>query len=239
MNEYIPIQKTRRNVYSTIYNILVKYKDKYKGKTLENSKKDECKGKTLKNSIDIDNECKGKTLKNSIDNECKGKDNINVELQKIALNIERGIFNMTLEEAKNKVWDDYFKSLYINKAVNIYTNLNPESYLKNKSYIYKVLDREWNEFQLPRLTAQERFSELYPYCEKCEIIHYNKLKCEGKVVKVSIDDIPDGQFKCFICTKNKRPNYKTSYYELQLRSADEPATVFVTCLVCDKRWRIG
>lgn len=197
MNEYIPIQKNRQKVYSTIYNILLKYK---------NAEKKE-----------------------------HGMDN---ELQKMALNIERGIFNITLEESTNNVWDDNFKSIYINKAVNIYANLNPESYIKNKNYIYKVLNREWNEFQLPRLTAQERFSELYPYCEKCEIIHYDKLQCEEKVKKVDIEDIPDGQFKCYVCTKNKRPNYKTTYYELQLRSADEPATVFITCLVCDKRWRI-
>ena len=37
------------------------------------------------------------------------------------------------------------------------------------------------------------------------------------------------------CSKCK--GQKTSSYSLQTRSADEPMTVFVTCLTCGKRWR--
>ena len=39
-------------------------------------------------------------------------------------------------------------------------------------------------------------------------------------------------FKCKKC-KSKR----CTYYELQTRSADEPATIFVTCLDCGKNWK--
>lgn len=41
-----------------------------------------------------------------------------------------------------------------------------------------------------------------------------------------------GLFKC-----NKCKNFKTTYYELQTRSADEPMTVFVTCHVCRITWK--
>jgi DNA-directed RNA polymerase subunit M/transcription elongation factor TFIIS len=41
-----------------------------------------------------------------------------------------------------------------------------------------------------------------------------------------------GLFKC-----NKCKGYKTTYYELQTRSADEPMTVFVTCHVCKLTWK--
>lgn len=41
-----------------------------------------------------------------------------------------------------------------------------------------------------------------------------------------------GIFKC-----NKCRGYKTTYYELQTRSADEPMTVFVTCHVCKITWK--
>lgn len=41
-----------------------------------------------------------------------------------------------------------------------------------------------------------------------------------------------GLFKC-----NKCRGYKTTYYELQTRSADEPMTVFVTCHVCRLTWK--
>ncbi len=39
-------------------------------------------------------------------------------------------------------------------------------------------------------------------------------------------------FKCGKCKQRK-----CSYYQMQTRSADEPMTTFVTCLVCDNRWK--
>jgi hypothetical protein len=41
-----------------------------------------------------------------------------------------------------------------------------------------------------------------------------------------------GMFQCSKC-KSK----KTTYYQMQTRSADEPATSFVTCMNCSKRWK--
>lgn len=41
-----------------------------------------------------------------------------------------------------------------------------------------------------------------------------------------------GLFKCAKCRE-----YKTTYYEMQTRSADEPMTVFVTCHICDITWK--
>ena len=41
-----------------------------------------------------------------------------------------------------------------------------------------------------------------------------------------------GLFKCSRCR-----GYKTTYYELQTRSADEPMTVFITCHVCKLTWK--
>ena len=39
----------------------------------------------------------------------------------------------------------------------------------------------------------------------------------------------------FTCKKCK--SKKCTYYEVQTRSADEPATIFVTCLDCGKHWK--
>jgi len=44
--------------------------------------------------------------------------------------------------------------------------------------------------------------------------------------------VPDGAYTCGKC-KSK----KTSFYMVQTRSADEPSTVFVQCLMCRTRWR--
>jgi DNA-directed RNA polymerase subunit M/transcription elongation factor TFIIS len=155
-------------------------------------------------------------------------------LKKMAINIERGIFNNTLEESKEKSWNEYFKTLYINKAVNLYMNLNPKSYIKNVNYIKNVLDKKWNEFELPKLSAEDRFNELYPYCEKCEYVHYIKLECDVKVKPIKPEDLPDGQFRC---RQGRCRSWKTVHYEVQLRSADEPCSVFVTCQICKSRYR--
>ncbi|KAL7409274.1 transcription elongation factor [Mrakia frigida] len=42
------------------------------------------------------------------------------------------------------------------------------------------------------------------------------------------------QFKCGKCGQRK-----TTYYQMQTRSADEPMTTFVTCLNCNNRWKFS
>ncbi|KAJ2719488.1 transcription elongation factor TFIIS [Coemansia sp. Benny D115] len=42
------------------------------------------------------------------------------------------------------------------------------------------------------------------------------------------------QFKCGRCKKRK-----CTYFQMQTRSADEPMTTFVTCLVCDNKWKFS
>ena len=42
------------------------------------------------------------------------------------------------------------------------------------------------------------------------------------------------QFKCGKCKQRK-----TKYFQLQTRSADEPMTTFVTCVVCGNRWKVN
>jgi len=42
----------------------------------------------------------------------------------------------------------------------------------------------------------------------------------------------EGQFKCGKCKSTK-----TTYYQMQTRSADEPMTTYVTCKGCGNRWK--
>lgn len=49
------------------------------------------------------------------------------------------------------------------------------------------------------------------------------------------DDDEDGTVQCPRC-KNKK---KMIIISRQLRSADEPASLFITCSKCSKQWRIG
>ena len=58
-----------------------------------------------------------------------------------------------------------------------------------------------------------------------------KIKREASKFNTNIQASTD----MFTCRKCK--SKKCTYYELQTRSADEPATIFVTCLDCGKNWR--
>ena len=42
----------------------------------------------------------------------------------------------------------------------------------------------------------------------------------------------------FECRNWKCKSKRCTYYEMQTRSADEPATVFITCLDCGKHWKM-
>ena len=149
-------------------------------------------------------------------------------LKKMALNLERGIFNYVLQQSSltNKTWDPKFQSAYINRAVTIYTNLNPESYIKNRNLLKRLLDKQINEFELCNFGSGDMFPERYN-----QIVEKYSDKNAGLAPKPMMPDT-DSMFKCGRCKK-----YKTTYYQLQTRSADEAATTFVTCLNCNNRWK--
>lgn len=54
----------------------------------------------------------------------------------------------------------------------------------------------------------------------------------AKDYNVAHDKDYKGIFKCEKCRE-----YKTTYYQMQTRSADEPMTVFITCHVCKLTWK--
>lgn len=150
------------------------------------------------------------------------------ELQKKALNLERGVFNHTLDIAptdKSKSWNDMFKTLYVQKAVSVYVNLNPHSYLNNTGYLTRLLNGTYNEFDTVKLEPKDRFPERWAELTK---IHARDITQEIYKEDANVE----GMFKCGKCK-----TYKTTYYQLQTRSCDEPLTTFVTCLNCNNRWK--
>lgn len=158
------------------------------------------------------------------------KENTDLEnLQKMALNLEKAIFNYTLYIHPTTEWNDEFKNWYHQKLVVIYTNLNPDSYLKNNNLIIRYFAREFTEEQLIYYNGDRLFPEKYNE-------YYNEYikSLPGQQEKI---EIPDGMFKCIYCARDKKPAYKTTYYQLQTRSADEPMTTFHSCLQCGKRWK--
>jgi transcription elongation factor S-II len=164
-----------------------------------------------------------------IDNPDKFRSNIREKLNNIlqnhkhSLNLEKGIFNYTLNETKNrkvvKKWDNpYFVLIYINHLRSIMTNLNEE-----------IINNINNGVIKPHTVAFMNHQELRP--TKWDTLILAKSKRDLNKFEANIEAATD-TFTCKKC-KSKKCTYMTA----QTRSADEPCTIFVTCLDCGTRWK--
>ncbi|XWS35423.1 hypothetical protein CRYUN_Cryun21dG0124900 [Craigia yunnanensis] len=91
----------------------------------------------------------------------------------------------------------------------------------------KVLLGEVKPERLITMTPEEMASEQRQR-ENKEIKEKALFDCErGAAPKATTD-----QFKCGRCGHRK-----TTYYQMQTRSADEPMTTYVTCVNCNNRWK--
>jgi len=153
---------------------------------------------------------------------------INNDIQSI--NLEKSIYNWAIKESKNKnivkKWDNpTFVQLYMDKLKSIYFNLNKESYVKNTSLLDRLKNKEIKSFSISAMTHQE----LCP--ERWQKMIDDKIKRDKNKYEINMEAATD-EFKCFKCKKRK-----CTYYEMQTRSADEPMTTFVSCLICGNRWK--
>lgn len=153
------------------------------------------------------------------------------DIKKIAINLERGIFNYTISTYRNKkineTWNTLFNNLYINRAVVIYNNLNPNNSLQNKTLLTRLLSKQVNEFQVTSFNTEQLFPEKFKELQD----KYLKNLIDDMPEQIKLEDRADGMFRCSKCK-----TYKTTYYQLQTRSADEPMTTFVQCH-CGNRWK--
>ena len=144
--------------------------------------------------------------------------------EKMGHNLEIGIYNSTIQEATmrkiQKKWDNNaFLRLYMDKLRSIYINL------KNPELLTQVKNEEIPAQQLAFMTHQEMNPDHWK-----ELIE-RKIKRDASKYTDNVQASTD-MFTCKKC-KSKR----CTYYEMQTRSADEPSTVFITCLDCGKHWK--
>ena len=142
----------------------------------------------------------------------------------MATNLEKGVYNYCIKEANSKKiikkWDNqYFKQLYIDHLRSIFSNL------KNNELLQQIKGGDI----LPQNLAFMTHQEMNPTHWKKLIDQ--KIKRDANKFSNKIRASTD----MFTCRKCK--GSKCTYYELQTRSADEPATIFVTCLDCGKNWK--
>lgn len=166
-----------------------------------------------------------------INNPDKFRENIRTRLvgvlddETLSINLEKGIYNYSIKEANAKKiikkWDNpYFSQLYIDRLRSVYINL------KNKELLEQLKNKDITPQTLAFMTHQE----MNPGQWK-ELIE-KKIKRDANRFTTNVQASTD-MFTCKKC-RSKR----CTYYELQTRSADEPATIFITCLDCGKQGKM-
>jgi transcription elongation factor S-II len=138
-------------------------------------------------------------------------------------NLEKGIFNYSLKEAEQKKivkkWDNkYFVLIYQAHLKSILSNLN------NK-LINEVNNGNLQPHKIAFMTHQELNYDIW--ADKIEA----KIKRDKHKYEVNRSASTD-VFTCKKCKKNE-----CDYYQMQTRSADEPMTTFINCILCGYRWK--
>jgi len=142
----------------------------------------------------------------------------------ICLNLEKNIFNYAVNISKNPRWDDNdFKKMYKHKFLSIQTNIRNNPTLKDKILKKKIKTKEVVEMRPEQLNPDGL------YAKQMEAKIHKELRKEYLAREMKNQE---GFFTCNRCRSKK-----TTYYQLQTRSADEPMTTFVSCLNCDKNWK--
>lgn len=164
----------------------------------------------------------------------KLNEHVNLSIDELK-DIEIGIFNWCIDYCTRYgifpgLQNDVFVKLYNNKLVSILCNLDESSYINHGG---KLLQKVKDGACKPHDIAFMEPYEMNP--DKWMPILNAKLKKERSMLNANVEAKTD-LFKCGKCKQRK-----CSYYEMQIRSADESATIFVTCLnpSCKNKWRIG
>jgi DNA-directed RNA polymerase subunit M/transcription elongation factor TFIIS len=139
----------------------------------------------------------------------------------ISIQIEKGLFEFSLNYIKTSLleWSEFYP-VYMDKFYEICENLDMNNdKINNHTLLPALLEGSISAQTVPFL----KMYQLHPLRWK-HIIDKNNLR-DLTLYTVNTTD----EFKCGRCGERKH-----TYYITQTRSADEPATVFYTCINCKK-----
>lgn len=135
--------------------------------------------------------------------------------------IEKSIFDYSNEYVKKNSIPSMVDLIYKNKFDDIIVNID-KSKLNNNyllgAIICDAIDLKKIAFLSPQLLFPEKWKKII---DRRNLI-------EDKKKNMATTNI----FKCRKCHKRK-----CSVYQMQTRSADEPMTTFVNCLMCGASWK--
>jgi transcription elongation factor S-II len=144
---------------------------------------------------------------------------------KVCNNLEKGVYNYAIQEAVArkvvKKWENpYFVQLYEDRLKSIWSNLR-----KNPRLCARIMSGDIKPGDTAHMTHQEMDPDRW-----ADMVAENTRRIQSKFdykIEASTDTFTCGKCKSKRCT----------YYAMQTRSADEPMTLFVTCLDCDHHFK--
>ena len=147
----------------------------------------------------------------------------------ISKQIEKGVFEFTQSYCTNV---NSLYPVYIAKRDDLIANMDIKSQIKNTLFVQKIKDKTLKYFgnnikEYSEIAFLEPY-ELFP--EKWEYELGRKNIREEKAKNIATSDM----YPCSNCGARKAVVSPPK----QLRSADEPMTTYVTCLVCSKVFKI-
>lgn len=142
---------------------------------------------------------------------------------KIGKKIELSILESTLIKVESSNYDyEIVKSIYNQKVRSIIKNLDKKNKrLNNKTLLKSILSEKIDPYFIAFLSP----SQLNPEAWTKELDKENKNNEAKNNIKTT--DL----YKCYKCGHRKCVTTQK-----QTRSADEPMTTFVTCIVCYNTW---
>ena len=134
----------------------------------------------------------------------------------ISKDIEESIYTFSIDYAESNNTPFLLENIYISKAEELYCLLNSNLQLTIKAINDKKID--------PKKIANIRQNELNILLSSKQYVDVIKKRELNMMLS---EKKGSNAFECKKCKKKK-----CSIIEKQVRSADEPATQFITCLEC-------
>lgn len=167
----------------------------------------------------------------------------------LARNCERSVYNWAVQETRRlgkvAAWEDrLFRWRYTQKLIGLLAELKRDERVFPKlsigplgvtlelgvapQLVGRLQNRQLESKNLARYSPEVLWPD-GPHAKAIFKTHSKELAREQAKAK---EADYEGLFKCRKC-KSK----KTTYYQMQTRSADEPMTTYVTCQGCGLKWK--
>lgn len=144
--------------------------------------------------------------------------------KKNVIKIERGIYDFSLQYCSNEINNEkLLKMVYKDQLRNLLYNLNQDKETIRKIK-QNIIQKSFNPYNLAFLKPEE-------LNEDC----WKKIIQRKELSEYTLANLPTIEWKpCKAC---KCKNYY--FWQLQLRSADEPMTNFYRCQTCSRVYKVN